>query len=125
MYMNCSQVTLSTSHLQGLGAFAKCDFKEGEMVEYGVARVLTNVDGHENPILFTWSDKNPNKKWAILSGCAHFYNTSLNPNTEVIRNFQDNTFKINAKRDIKKGEELTHRYKSLKWRKCFTKLNLK
>ena len=70
--MECSGVTLAKSHLEGLGAFAKKNFTPGEIIEEGVARVLTNVDGHENPILFTWSDDIPNHKWAILSGCAHF-----------------------------------------------------
>ena len=33
------------------------------------------------------------------------------------------TFEIYAIRDIKEGEELTHKYKSLEWRECFTELN--
>ena len=122
--MECSGVTLAKSHLEGLGAFAKKNFTPGEIIEEGVARVLTNVDGHENPILFTWSDDIPNHKWTILSGCSHFYNTSLEPNTQLIRDFHHNTFKFKAVKNIQKGEELTHRYKSLAWRKCFTQLNI-
>ena len=48
---------------------------------------------------------------------------SLDPNTKMIRNYEDDTFEIYAIRDISKDEELTHKYKSLKWRKCFKELN--
>ena len=47
----------------------------------------------------------------------------IDSNTHVIRDFKNLTYKIIAKRDIQKGEELTHTYKSLKWRKCFASLN--
>jgi hypothetical protein len=60
--MECSGVTLAKSHLEGL----KKNFTPGEIIEEGVARVLTNVDGHENPILFTWNDDIPNHKCASL-----------------------------------------------------------
>ena len=73
--------------------------------------------------VFTWSDKIPNKTWAIGSGCSTFYNTSLTPNTKMNRNFDNNTFTIEAITNISKGEELFHKYKSLKWRTCFQELN--
>ena len=70
-------------------------------------------------MVFTWSDEKPNTTWAILTGCAMFYNASNQPNTVMLRNFNDNTFIIKATREIKAGQELFHTYKSLKWRKCF------
>ena len=49
-----------------------------------------------------------------------FYNThATDPNTEMIRYFDEDRFEIYALRDIEVGEELTHTYRSLKWRKCF------
>ena len=56
-----------------------------------------------------------------MSGFAHFYNTLDNENSNCVfnRDFEKNTFNIIAKCDIPKGQELTHTYKSLKWRKCF------
>jgi len=49
-----------------------------------------------------------------------FYNTHpTDPNTEMTRFFDEDRFEIYALRDIREGEELTHTYKSLKWRKCF------
>ena len=124
--MDWHKVFLNESQIcQGLGAFANQNINNGDLIEYGVARVLNNVDGHENPILFHRSDTIPNQNWALLFGCAHFYNTSLNPNTEVIRDFQNNTFKIKAIQQIKKGDELTHRYKSFKSEKWFSDLKLK
>ena len=38
------------------------------------------------------------------------------------RLFDEDRFVITATRDIKKGEELTHTYKSLKWRGCWDDL---
>lgn len=120
--VKCSNLILSKSKLcDGYGVFADKDFLKGEYIELGIARILINVDGHENPHLFTWSDEIPNKKWALLSGYAHFYNC-LNydkSNCLVERDFINNTFVIIAKKNIFKGEELTHTYKSLNWRRCF------
>jgi hypothetical protein len=121
-FVDCSRVTVYPSKYEnaGLGAFAKEDIKEGEVVERGVARVI-NCNGNQDPYLFTWSEDRT--KWAFCSGCAPFYNTSLTPNTKMERDFENKTFVIYAYRDILKGEELTHTYRSLKWRDCFSELN--
>ncbi len=118
--VNCHDVVVNQSTVcPGLGAFAKRDFQTGEVIETGVARVLTNCDGHENPLVFTWSDETPNRTWAVLTGCAMFYNASNQPNTKMFRNFNDDTFIVKATKEIQAGQELFHTYKSLKWRKCF------
>ena len=39
------------------------------------------------------------------------------------RNYENNSFEIYAIKDIKKDEQLTHKYKSLEWRECFQELN--
>uniref|UniRef100_A0A6C0CY11 SET domain-containing protein n=1 Tax=viral metagenome TaxID=1070528 RepID=A0A6C0CY11_9ZZZZ len=39
------------------------------------------------------------------------------------RDFENDTFIIYALKDISKDEELTHKYRSLDWRKCFNDLN--
>ena len=51
-----------------------------------------------NPYVFTWSEDIPNKIWAFSSGCATFYNTSLIPNTIMIRYFDEDRFEICVKR---------------------------
>jgi hypothetical protein len=104
------------------GAFAGKFFKKDEIIEIGVVRVLPDsFDGNESPYVFTWSDTIPNKRWAIASGCATFYNTSIkDANVKMLRDFKNNTFKIIALRDINIDEELLHTYKSLQWRKCFS-----
>jgi hypothetical protein len=52
--MDCHKVFLNKSQIcQGLGAFANQNITNGDLIEYGVARVLTNVDGHENPIFIS------------------------------------------------------------------------
>lgn len=129
MNMNMNKVDCSNVYVKEIkkndqimnGVFAKKDFKKDDIVEYGIASKV-NADGHKNPHFFTWSDNIPNLDWAICSGCSAFYNTSLNPTTKMERDFKNNTFKIYALRDIKKDEELTHLYKSIKWRNCFSGL---
>lgn len=59
---------------------------------------------------------------AFSSGCAAFYNTSLTPNTSMTRIFDEDRFEIHAVKDIEANEELTHKYKSLEWRSCWTDL---
>jgi hypothetical protein len=54
---------------------AACDIVKGDVVEYGIVRVLTNCDGNENPYVFTWSDQVPNTTWATGSGASTYYNT--------------------------------------------------
>jgi hypothetical protein len=123
--INCNNVYIKNiikNDVSMAGAFANINFKKGDIVEYGIVRVIT-LDGHQNPYVFTWSNDIPNTKWGLSSGCATFYNTSLNPNTYMERDFENNTFIFRAITDIKKDDELTHIYKSLKWRKCFSEIN--
>lgn len=118
--VNCNNVYVSSSTVcDGFGAFAKKQFTKGELIETGIARILTNCNGHENPHIFTWSNELPNKTWAFLSGCATFYNSSHTPNVVVNRDFINNTFTIYAIRDLDENEELFHTYKSISWRECF------
>ncbi len=128
--VDCSKVyvkpsSFSTKTTPFDGAFANTDIKKGELVERGIVRIMENLDGMKNPHVFTWSDERPNKTWACASGCATFYNTAKkgNANTEMKRNFQENTFEIYASQDISTDEELTHTYKSLEWREVFSELN--
>ena len=102
----------------GYGVFASKDIKKGDIIEIGVMYPVFNVDGNENPHLFTWSEDKT--KWAGGSGLLPFYNYSDNPNAEKERDLENYTLKVKAKRDIKLGEEITTTYFSKKWRKCFT-----
>ena len=122
VYVNVS--TFATPDNQFDGAFANIDFKEGDVVEFGIVRVLPEgFDGNNSPFVFTWSDDLPNKTWGMASGCATFYNTSIkDANVKMERDFENNTFVIIALRDIKKDEELLHTYKSLQWRTCFQEI---
>ena len=121
--VDCSRVRVFTDAHGGAGAFAAIDIAKGSLVERGIVRVLTNVDGHENPYVFTWSDKGPeNTTWAVGSGASTFYNTSISGNTLMERDFDNNSFTITATQDIKAGDELVHVYKSKAWRRCFMEL---
>ena len=118
--VECSNIYVKETENKGFGVFSRVDFKKGDLIETGIARCI-DIDGNENPYLFTWSEDRT--KWAFLSGCATFYNTSLTPNVIVNRYFEDNRFTIKAIQDISKDTELMHTYKSLQWRKCFQELN--
>ena len=118
--IDCSKVIVKNTNTMGLGAFANQNIKRDDLIEKGVVRRI-DTDGHKSPYLFTWSEDRT--VWAFASGCATFYNTSLDPNTRFERNYIADTFEIYAIRDIKEGEELTHKYKSLEWRECFQELN--
>ena len=118
--VDCSNVYVKNSTVcDGLGAFAKTDFSKDDIIETGIAMVLKNCNGHENPHLFTWSDDIPNTSWAMTSGCATFYNSSNNANVKMVRDFNTNTYKFIALKKINKDDELFHLYKSINWRECF------
>ncbi len=131
--VDCSKVFVDTSTFSTYNnvfdcVFAKVDIKKGELVEKGLMCILSNnskvFNGYKNPYVFTWSDDKPNYTWAIGSGCSTFYNTSLDSqvNVKMIRYFKEHRFEIYAIKDIKAGDELTHRYKSLGWCNIFTSL---
>jgi len=118
-HIDCHKVTIAESSY-GYGAFADVNLEEGEVVETGIMMRIKNVDGNENPHLFTWSDDRT--IWAAGSGCLPFYNHSEKPNIKKIRDLPNNTMKIIAIRNIQKGEELVGSYYSRKWRTCFKDL---
>ena len=118
--VDCSKVIVKNTNTMGLGAFINQNIKRGDLIEKGVVRRI-DTDGHKSPYLFSWSEDRT--VWAFASGCATFYNTSLDPNTRFVRNYIADTFEKYAQIDIKVGEELTHKYKSLEWRECFQELN--
>lgn len=117
--VDSSNVYVKNDQYGGAGAFAARSIREGELVERGIVRRLNGLDGNHNPYVFTWSDDR--KVWAMGSGCSTFYNTADSDvaNTKMDRDFEKDEFKIWALRDIAKDEELTHVYKSKRWRTCF------
>jgi len=123
LLMDCSKVLVVQGDY-GASARAAVDIAEGEMVEFGIVRRLDGLDGMKNEYVFTWSDDIPNTTWALGSGCATFYDTEVpeKSNTHMTRFFDEDRFEIHATRPIKKGEALTHTYKSLKWRGCWDEL---
>ena len=119
--VDCSKVYVDQSN-HGSGVFAAVAIAAGEIAERGIVRRLpASFDGNDSPHVFTWSDDRT--VWAIGSGCSTFYNCSKTPNTEMFRDFENDTFEIRALRNISEGEELRHVYKSLSWRSCFSDLS--
>ena len=119
--VQCGKVFVAESSNKGVGAFAACAIREGEVVERGIVRRLPSTfDGNSSPYVFTWSEDRT--VWAIGSGCSTFYNCSETPNTEMMRDFENDFFEVIALRAILEREELTHVYKSLQWRGCFADL---
>lgn len=118
--VNCSKVYVANSKY-GYGVFAKQDIKKNEIIETGLMCRMFNVDGNENPHLFTWSDDR--KTWVSGSGCLPFYNhTSGEPNMKKIGDLINDKMTLVALTDIKKGDELVSQYYSASWRKCFQDL---
>ena len=62
--IDASRVYVKADAYGGAGAYAAAAIPAGSLVEKGIVRVLTNVDGNENPYVFTWSDVLPNTTWA-------------------------------------------------------------
>jgi len=127
VFVRCS--TFSTTDNKFDGAFANTDIKLGELVEKGLMRRISDndnkvFDGMRNPHVFTWSNDIPNHTWAFSSGCGAFYNSGLEnqTNTRMDRFFDEDRFEIYATKNIKAGDELTHTYKSLRWRDAFMPL---
>lgn len=119
--VQCGKIFVAESSNKGVGAFAACAIREGEVVERGIVRRLPSTfDGNSSPYVFTWSEDRT--VWAIGSGCSTFYNCSETPNTEMKRDFENDIFEVIALRAISEREELTHVYKSLQWRGCFADL---
>lgn len=123
--VNSNKVIVKNDQWGGMGAYSAVNIKSGDIIETGIVRILNDIDGNENPHVFTWSDEYPCTKWAIASGCATFYNNGnyKEANTYMERNFKDNTFIIIAKKNIPTGTEMLHEYKSKKWRNCFSELD--
>ena len=119
--VQCGKILGAESSNKGVGAFAACAIREGEVVERGIVRRLPSTfDGNSSPYVFTWSEDRT--VWAIGSGCSTFYNCSETPNTEMKRDFENDTFEVIALRAISEWEYITHVYKSLHWRGCFADL---
>lgn len=114
--IDCSRVYVKQS-LHGYGVFARQAFKAGDTIEMGIMYRLKNVDGNENPHLFTWSDDKT--VWAGGSGCLPFYNHSDQPNIVKKGDLINDRMTIFSLRDIQKDEELVNTYFSKKWRTCF------
>jgi len=119
--IDCSNVYIDKCKF-GYGVFARKNFKKDEIIEFGMMYRLKNVNGHENPHLFTWSDDRT--VWAGASGCIPWYNHSDTPNIKKVGNLKDDTMFIIALKDISKGEQLCNTYFSAKWRKCFIEEHL-
>ena len=116
VYIDCSRVYVGRGE-HGYGVFARQGISKGEVIEKGLMYRLVNVDGNENPHLFTWSDDR--KVWAGGSGCLPFYNHSSIPNIKKCGDLVNDTITVFALRDIEKDEELTNTYFSSEWRTCF------
>ena len=102
---------------KGWGVYTNSTIKKGELIERAIMYKLINVDGNENPHLFTWSDDR--KTWAGGTGFTPFYNHSDKPNVIKKGDLINDVLEYYASKDIEKGEEIVGAYFSKKWRKCF------
>jgi len=119
--VDCSKLFAAEDVHGGVGVFAAVPIKRGELVERGVVKRLP-LDGNDSTWVFTWSEDR--REWATGCGLIMFYNTALleQPNTDLVRHLDTDTFETYALRDIAEREPVTHVYKSLEWRRCFAPL---
>lgn len=103
--MKTDKVTVKKSKIEGKGVFAECDFRKGEVVlRWDTSRVLTEkeageiVDKEKKYVSFL------EDKCVLMQSPEKYVNHSCEPNTAE-RNLCDV-----ARRDIKKGEEITIGY---------------
>ena len=101
----------------GWGVYTKDFIPKDTLIERAIMMRVENVDGNENPHLFTWSDDR--LTWVAGSGMTPFYNHSENPNISKKGDLINDVLEIYASKDIEPGEELLGTYSSKKWRKCF------
>lgn len=97
------------------GVFAQVDIPKGNIIEWGIATIIPNMNVQENDLFYTWgSDR---KTAATTSGCGLFYNTlGDQSNARCVPYHSEFRFEIYALKDIKKNEEITIRYDSMNYR---------
>jgi len=101
----------------GWGIYSTTFIPKNTLIERAIMYKMFNVDGNENPHLFTWSDDR--KVWAGGTGLTPFYNYSDKPNIKKIGDLPNYILHIYTIKDIEPDEELVSTYFSKKWRKCF------
>lgn len=98
------------------GVFANTNIKKGNIIEWGIATIIPNMDVKTNDTFYTWDTTNRSTA-ATVSGCGLFYNTlGDKSNARCVPYHSDNRFEIYALEDIKEGEEITFRYDSMNYR---------
>ena len=65
--IECSKVYVSNSKINPDfdGAIAKQNITKDEVIEIGIVRIV-DIDGNNNPYLFTWSDNIPNENGQLF-----------------------------------------------------------
>jgi hypothetical protein len=108
----------------GRGVYADKDFEEGELVDICPVVTFTEKESEDlnktpfGDYWYGWKDEEPNldpaEYGALAGGFGLFYNHSSNNNALHIKNFEQKTIEIRAKRPIKKDEEIRIKY-NLVW----------
>ncbi len=98
------------------GVFAKQKILKGQIVEWGIATIIPNLNVQENDKFFTW-DLTDRSIAATISGCGLFYNTlGDKSNARCVPYHSENRFEVYALEDINQDEEITFRYDSMNYR---------
>jgi uncharacterized protein len=98
-------IIVRKSKIQGKGVFALRDFKKGEVViKWDISKQLTKEETDKLPEIEKKYVAFANGKYILMQPPARFVNHSCESNTH-----SDNFCDV-AKREIKKGEEITGDY---------------
>ena len=100
-----SDVIAKKSKIEGLGVFASRNFKKGEVViKWDISHQLTSAEVKKLPESQKRYVAFLDGKYILMQSPARYVNHSCDANT-----YTDNFCDV-AKRDIKKGEEITSDY---------------
>jgi D-alanine-D-alanine ligase len=123
--LSCSvhpNVNIGNSTIAEWGVFANQDFKKGDVLYENTCIIINNDNTPENIILKTEREEYQLNRivhsvplidnLSLLYNFDSFTNHSCDPNTfcTLVDNNDPTLFRCNAKKDIKKGEELTCNY---------------
>jgi SET domain-containing protein len=109
-------IVVKKSKINGKGVFAKRDFKKGEIILQWNPKIITKIESDKLTIKqknYLFHEKN---KYFLMQVPEKYVNHSCEPNTTA-KDKSDI-----AKRDIKKGEEITSSYSKVGFKcKCGNK----
>jgi uncharacterized protein len=113
--MRLETIFIDKTNHKGRGIFCRTPIKADEVIEVAPVIVMTEEDRKLldqtllHDYIFEWTP-NGAKMCCMALGYVPIYNHSYQSNCEYVMNYEEQTIRILAMRDIDAGEELTINY---------------